>query len=211
MKKIIMKSSVWILCLIFLSATAFAQKAKTVTMLLSYNYALPSGQFKNDLISNASARGFGADFMYNINNKISIGGAIGYQDFYQKYPRNVYSTGNHETTSAVLSNSVQLIPVMAKAAYYPLGDSKSFVQPYINGGAGVQLINFRQYLGAFGGRDNKVGLALQGGAGVAIPFSADKTSGFNIGANYNLAPYKKFDYSNMNHLSFNAGIYFPLK
>ena len=211
MKKIMMKRSALILTLIFISAAGFAQKAHTATMHITYNYALPMGKFKNDIVSDASPRGFGADFMYNINNKISVGGAFGYQDFYQKYPRDVYNTGDHETTSAVLSNSVQLIPVLAKATYYPLGNSKSFVQPYINGGAGVQFVNFRQYLGEFGGSDNNASLTLQGGAGIAIPFSKGKGSGFNIGANYNYVSYNKFDYSNLNHLSFNAGVYFPLK
>ena len=64
--------------------------------------------------------------LYNINNKLSVGLGLGFQDFYQKYPRALYKTDDNETTSAVLSNSVQIIPLLAKAELYPLGGKKSY-------------------------------------------------------------------------------------
>src|SRR5262245_6558668 len=94
---------------------------------LQYNYALPAGSFKSDIISNGSARGFAADILFNVSSKVAVGIGLGYQDFYQKYPRALYNTGDKEVTSAVLSNSVQVIPLLAKAEFYPLSGSKSVV------------------------------------------------------------------------------------
>ena len=195
---------------ILLAAQLKAQKGE-VKVNLQYSYALPTGSFKNDVISNGSARGFSGDILYNINNKVSVGLGLGFQDFYQKYPRALYNTGDKEVTSAVLSNSVQVMPVLAKAEFYPLGDKSSSIQPYISAGAGLGITSFTQYLGEFGGSDNTGGLMLQGGAGVAIPFGKLSKAGVRLGANYNMVTYNHNGFSNFNNINFQAGLYFPLK
>lgn len=187
-----------------------AQKGE-VKMNLQYSYALPTGSFKNDMISNGSPRGFTGDILYNVSNKVSVGLGLGFQDFYQKYPRALYNTGDKETTSAVLSNSVQVIPVLAKAEFYPLGGKQGVIQPYISAGAGMGITSFTQYLGEFGGVDNSAGLMLQGGAGVAIPFGKFSKAGARLGANYNMVSYKANGFNNFNNINFQAGLYFPLK
>src|SRR5437867_4025531 len=98
MKKIINIISV----IVVLSALTFHANAQTREwkLNLNYNYSFPLGSFKNDIISNASPRGFSGAFMYGINEKFSVGLYGGYQDYYQKYPRAVYQTDNHEVTSA---------------------------------------------------------------------------------------------------------------
>jgi len=98
---------------------------------LNYNYSFPLGSFKNDIINNASPRGFSGDFMYDINNKFAVGLHGAYQDYYQKYPRAVYQTDNHEVTSAVLSNSIQTMPILLKASFSPLGATHAPIKPYI--------------------------------------------------------------------------------
>jgi len=187
-----------------------AQKGE-VKMNLQYSYALPTGSFKNDVISNGSSRGFTGDILYNINTKVSIGLGLGFQDFYQKYPRALYSTGDKEVTSAVLSNSVQVIPVLAKAEFYPLGDKQTVIQPYISAGAGLGITNFTQYLGEFGGSDNTGGFMLQGGAGITLPFGKFSKAGARLGANYNMVSYNHNGFSNFNNINFQAGLFFPLK
>ena len=152
----------------FLVSQLNAQKGQ-VKMNIQYSYALPLSSFKTDVISNGSARGITGDILFNANNKLSVGLGLGFQDFYQKYPRAVYNTGDKEVTSAVLSNSVQIMPVLAKAELYPLGGKRSVVQPYITAGAGLGITSFTQYLGEFGGTDNSTGFMLQGGAGISLP------------------------------------------
>jgi hypothetical protein len=195
---------------IFCVLQLHAQKGQ-VKLNLQYNYALPVGSFKSDVISNGSPRGVTGDLLFNVSNKLSLGLGSGFQDFYQKYPRDVYKTGDNETTSAVLSNSVQVIPLLVKAEIYPLGGKKCVVQPYINAGAGLGITSFTQYLGEFGSTDNSSGFMLQGGAGIVIPFSRTCASAFRLGATYNMVSYQRNGLSNFNNIGFHAGISFPLK
>jgi len=178
---------------------------------LNYQYGIPLGDFKNDMISNGSARGYSGSLMYQISPKWAAGISAGYQSFLQKYPRAVYETGDHEATSAVLTNSVEITPLMATGLFTPLAENGKILQPYISAGFGVNMLSFRQYLGEFGGADNKATLIAQGGAGLQITFGKAKESGFSIGANYQYVPYQRNGYGNMNNLGLQAGLYFPLK
>jgi hypothetical protein len=192
------------------SGTAHAQKGD-VKFNLNYNYSLPIGNFKNNIISNGSPRGGTGEIMYSLSNKVAIGGAFGYQDYYQKYPRAVYKTGDNESTSAVLTNSIQTVPVMAKLNFTPLGGKGAPVQPYLSGGAGLSLIGFKQYLGEFGSVDNSASFVAQAGAGVYIPFGKLSAAGLKLGANYNYVPYNKNGLGSLNTVDFQAGVFFPLR
>lgn len=189
---------------------ANAQKGEW-KMDLNYNYSMPLGSFKKDIISHNSPRGFGADFMYGINSRWSLGLQSGYQDYYQKYPRDLYQTGQHEVTSAVLSNSIQTIPIVLKAAFNPLASTTFPLKPYVSAGAGFELINFNQYLGEFGSNSTDAGFTAKAGAGLMVSFGKLSNVGVNVGADYNYTSYKKYGYSNLNNVSLHAGIYFPLR
>lgn len=123
--KIIM-ASVLILVLISLSATA---QQGNVKLTINYNYGIPVSKFKSDLVNDNSPRGFNATLMYEFNSKLKAGLAFGYQDYYQKYPRSLYSLNKTQDVSAVLTNSIQAIPFLLEANYSPLDNS--FVKPYI--------------------------------------------------------------------------------
>ena len=192
---------------LFLSAKSDAQKG-TLQFNLNYNYGIPLGSFNRDLVKNASPRGAEGSLMYFFNDKLSAGLETGYQDYYQKYPRNIYSTGKTEDVSAVLTNSIQMTPVLVKAKYFPMATSR--IKPYVSLGAGANLINFNQYLGEFGSTESNVGFLAQGGLGVVIPFGRMSRSGINLAAAYNYAPYTKYGYNNLNSLNVQAGVVFAL-
>lgn len=206
------KITVSILSIFILSALAFnatAQKIKS-SLKIDYNYSLPLGNFKSDIISHGSPRGVSAELMFGICKNFSAGLQFGYQDYYQRYPRSIYATGgNHEVTFAVLSNSIQMVPLLAKGTFMPLSNAP--MRPYISLGAGVSLINFSQYLGEFGGSNSNAAFTAQCGAGVNIPLGKTHAAGINIGADYNYVRYNQYGYNNLNNLSLKAGIYFPLK
>lgn len=178
---------------------------------LFYNYSNPISSFKSQYISNSSPRGFGGDIMYNINRQWSAGLYFGYQDYYQKYPRTVYETQPGEHISAVVSNSVQTAPILAKGVFMPLGNRASIVQPYISAAAGLNLISDKQYLGEFGTSDNSTRFMAQGGAGVQINFGRLSDIGITLGAAYNYAPYHRFGVDNLSSVDFQAGIHFPIR
>ena len=176
---------------------------------LNYNYSFPLSGFKNDLISNGSPRGFMGDLMYSFNDKLSGGLSFGFQDYYQKYPRTLYNLGKTQQISAVLTNSVQATPLLLKAKYFP--QSNSFLKPYVSVGAGANIIDFKQYYGEFGSSKTNVGFRAEAGVGVKIPFTKTSTSGINIGATYDYAPYKKNGFHDLNSVNVQAGVVLQLK
>ena len=200
------------LMLIFLMPCIIVNAQKgSLKLNLDYTYAIPSGSLKNDIVSDASPRGFNGELMYQKNNQWGAGLLIGYQDFYQKYPRALYKTGEGETTSAVLSNSVQIMPILAKGQYNFSSKKSAAIQPYVSVGAGLGLINFTQFLGEFGGADNTAGFMVQAGAGIAVPFNKTGKSGFRAGGDYNFVTYNKSEFGNLGNIAFKAGVYFTLE
>lgn len=186
--------------------------AGDVKMNFYYLYGMPTGTFKSELVDNNSPRGFGADILYWFNPKWGVGGSFAYQDFYQKYPRDLYKLTDGSDISAVLSNSVQTLPIMAKAMFSPTADRGSIVQPYVSVGAGVNLVSYAQYLGEFTGTsETKAKFTAQAGAGVKIPFGKADRAGLLLGANYQFTPYNRNDISNLNTINLQAGLQFRLK
>ncbi len=190
-----------------LSLTASAQKG-TLQLNLNYNYGIPLGSFKSDLVSNNSPRGGRGSVMYSFTDRLSAGLESGYQDYYQKYPRDLYHLSNSQDVSAVLTNSIETTPLLLKAKYFILPSGG--VKPYISLGAGANLVNFKQYFGEFGSGGSSFGFLAQGGLGVTIPFKKNSNAGINIGGSYEYSPYKKYGYNNLNTMNFQAGVVFPI-
>ncbi len=196
--------------IILISSAAKAQN-KGWSIDLNYNYSLPQGAFKSDIISDGSPRGITGGFMYSFNSKWSAGLLLGYQDYYQKYPRAIYQLDKTQNLSAVLSNSLQQTPVMLRARFAPFNSPGSFIKPYIGVAAGANFIDFNQYFGQFGNNQSSIGFKAQGGLGVLIPFGKLSSSGINLGANYDFAPYTKNGFHNLNTVNFQAGVFIPIK
>ena len=193
---------------ICMSQSVSAQK-NAFSLDFNYNYSMPLGSFKSDIISNNSPRGFMGGLMYSFSDKLSAGLGFGFQDYYQKYPRALYQLGKSQEVSAVLTNSLQTIPILLQAKYYPL--SATYLKPYISLGAGANLIDFNQYLGQFGSSTTHVGFRAQGGLGLMIPFKKYSSSGINVGAIYDYSPYNKNGYHDLSNVNFQAGVTINLK
>jgi outer membrane protein W len=195
--------------MVILSQSADAQQG-TVKLGLNYNYSIPTGSFKSDLISNNSPRGWNGEVQYYFTDKLSGGLSLGYQDFYQKYPRAIYPQNKTQDVSAVLTNSIEIIPILVKAKYFPLS-AGSYLKPYVSLGAGVNIVDFKQYLGEFGSGQTNAGFDAQGGLGLIIPFNKFSSSGIDLGAKYNYAAYNRNGYHDLNSLNFHAGVVIGLK
>ncbi|MGI8634383.1 MAG: outer membrane beta-barrel protein [Segetibacter sp.] len=196
-------------CMLSLSASA-QQKLK---MELDYNVSSPLGSFKNDFINKTSFRGGSGELSYTFNPKFSLGLQSGFQSYYQKYDRQVYKLAGNQTVSAVVSNTMEIIPVMLRGTFFPVGNTEiAKIQPYVSAGAGVNLVNYGQYLGEFGGTKSSTAFAAQAGAGIKIPFgNRYNQTAFKIGATYNYSNYKRNELTNLNSVGFNAGVVFALK
>ena len=208
-------STIGIIGCVLLATSAQAQtwkEKKPVTIDLNYNFSMPQGDFKNSYIDKNSAGGVNLNIMYWLKPTISVGGTLGFQDYYQKHPRGLYKLADGSDVSAVVSNSLQTIPLMLKADYMPLAQKeKSFVQPYFTAAAGVNMINYSQYLGEFGGSNTKASFTALAGAGVQIPFKKYSQSGFVVGANYQYSPYNFNELKNLNNINIHAGIRLKMK
>lgn len=200
-----------ILAVSFISISATAQDK--LKMELSYNIGTPLGSFKNDYIGETSFRGGTGEISYTFNPRFSLGLSSGYQNYYQKYGRQLYKLDGNQTVSAVLTNSMDIVPVLLRGTFYPLGTNASaIVQPYVSAGAGVNLVNYGQYLGEFGGTQASSAFAAQAGAGIKIPFGKRfNQTAFKLGATYNYSAYNKNEISNLNSVGINAGVVFALK
>jgi len=163
--------------------------------------------FKN-IVSSNSYRGFNAGILYGASDKISIGLATGFQDFYQKYPRQTYKLSDGSDLSAVVVYSIQTIPILAEVKYNFIPTAT--VQPYAAIGAGANFIGYDQLFGEFGNKQAKVGFAARPEAGLHIPFKKGG-AGFTIGASYNIMPFHQDDFKNLNNIGVHAGISIPMR
>lgn len=208
-KKVVLFASMIAACFIGISASA----QNKLKMELSYNISTPVGSFKNDYIGKTSYRGATGEIKYAFNPKFSLGLHAGYQNYYEKFDRQVYKLEGNQTVSAVVSNSMDIMPLMLRGTYFPLGGSETAkVHPYVSGAAGVNLVNYGQYLGEFGGTEGATPFAGQVGAGIQIPFGKKvNQTAFKLGATYNYSSYNRNDIAKLNSIGVNAGFVFALK
>jgi hypothetical protein len=199
-----------IISLLFFAAP-FNASAQERELQLDINYAIgiPGSSFKSDAVDKASFRGWTANLMYNITDKISIGVGTGFQDFYQKYPRDVYKLNEGGEVSAVLTNSIQTIPILAQFQYRLLPGK--MVQPYVGVGVGGNMVVFDQYLGEFENSRSDFKFAARPEAGLYIPFRKDGPAGIHIFGAYNYMPYKINGIDDLSNWGAGVGVKFPLR
>jgi hypothetical protein len=201
---------IWIAGLLFLAAVPFGAKAQERELQLDLNYSIgiPGGSFKTDAVDKTSLRGWTANLLYNITDKISVGLGTGFQDFYQKFPRAVYKLQEGGEVSAVLTNSIQTIPILAQFQYRFLPGKT--VQPYVGVGVGGNMIMFDQYLGEFDNSTSNFRFAARPEAGLFIPFRKEGPAGIHVFGAYNYMPYNTNGVSNLNNWATGIGVKFPL-
>ena len=198
------KYNVALLGLVLLYLSASSQE-RTLKFDLGYKVAMPLGNFR-DLTDKTSFNGWDAALMYGINNQISVGLQSGFQDFYQKFPRQVYH-GQGTDISAVITNSIQTIPLLLKGKY--LFTENGPVQPFAALGLGGTLVQYNKYYGQFSDSRSAFGFTAQPEVGVHIPVA--RNIGINIAAAYNYVPVKVLDADGLHHASVKAGISVPLR
>ena len=192
-------------------ATPFNASTQERELQLDINYAIgiPGSSFKSDAVDKTSFRGWTANLMYNVTDKISIGVGTGFQDFYQKYPRDVYKLNEGGEVSAVLTNSIQTIPILAQFQYRLLPGK--MVQPYVGVGVGGNMVVFDQYLGEFENSRSDFKFAARPEAGLYIPFRKDGPAGIHIFGAYNYMPYKINGIDDLSNWGAGVGVKFPLR
>ncbi len=194
---------------LFLAVAAQAQQKGKAAMDIQYNVALPTGSLKQT-ISETSFRGMQASILYGITDKLALGLGTGYQDFYQKIPRQQYKLEDGSDMSAVRSFSIQTIPILAQVKYQFTPGAA--VQPYAALGIGGNLVNYNDLVGEFTWEQRaKFGFAARPEAGVYVPFRKNGETGLTLGASYNIMPFSSYQFNDLNHIGIHAGVSFPLR
>jgi hypothetical protein len=195
-----------VLQLAVLSTGVMAQRGQ-FKVDLNYTVGIPTGNLK-ELTDKTSWRGGELDLMYGVTDRMSVGLALGTQDFYQKYDRTVLHSPGTDI-SAVITNSIQTMPIMAKASMMlaPMGP----VQPFVSLAAGGNLVEYRKYYGEFTDTRSSFGFVAQPSVGLHVPFGRATAAGFHIAAGYNYMPFKYNDADGLHHAVIKAGISVPLK
>ncbi len=210
MKKI--QFALYVLAACLVAGPASAQQDMGILKLrLDYAPALPLDSFNSNVINQTTWRGYSADLLYYINSHWAVGGATGFQDFYQQYPRQLYKGSDGSDISAVLTNSIQTVPIMAKAQYSLTGGTHA-IKPYLALGVGGNLIMYRQFVGGYDTDKSSFGFAAAPEAGVNIAFGPFMYSaGLHIGAAYHYMPFNYAGINNLNNLAVKLGLNIPLR
>jgi hypothetical protein len=209
------------------SHTAMAQPQKGDSYVnIFYSYAIPTGDFKNSFINRNSPLGAAVETMRYVNENLALGISFGFQDFYQKESRDLYVLSDGSDISAVRSRSVQTMPILLKANYFPLKMKPAPIRqfgspkpknefqalPYASLGLGPNLVWYQQLLGIFtNAEDFKFAFAAQAGLGVKVPFGSTLQNGLVLDGNYNLMPFNQFVMNNVNHFNFRLGLQFEIQ
>jgi opacity protein-like surface antigen len=200
--------SIAIALVLLLAAGTEAMAQHTLEFNANYNINFPASTDFKSLVNKPAFKGVTVGFAYPVTDQLRVGISVGYNDYYQKYPRQVYPNGPGSDISAVLSNSIQQTPLLATVDYTLM--KKGFIRPYVGGGAGLNFINFDQYLGEFDNPQGHTKFALRGEVGVLIPLSNYSSTAIRIGGSYNYAPLKRYGIDNLNNWGVHAGIRLPI-
>jgi hypothetical protein len=202
--KLVKNNLVFLSCLLCLAASS---QQRVLKLEVAYKAAMPMGNFKN-ITDKTSLNGWEAAVMYGLTDKIAVGVQSGFQDFYQKYGRQVYH-GSGSNISAVITNSVQVIPLLLKGKY--TFTESGAIQPFAALGVGGSLVQYSKYYGQFADASSGFGFSAQPEVGIHIPVGQAKRVGINIAAAYNFTSYKQLDADGLNHATIKAGVSIPMR
>jgi opacity protein-like surface antigen len=209
MKTIFLSMLLATVLLLFMIPAGVQAQERELQLDINYSINIPGNSFKNDAIDKNSYRGWTANLLYNFTPHISAGVGTGFQDFYQKYPRDVYKLSGGGDVSAVVTNSIQTVPILAQIQYRFLPGS--VVQPYVGVGVGGNMILFDQYLGEFDNSQSNFKFAARPEVGLFVPFRKDGPAGIHAYGVYNYMPYNMNGIDNLSNWGAGLGIKFPLR
>jgi hypothetical protein len=178
-------------------------------LALNYNVATPVSREFRDYISKSSVRGLQVGIMYSLKQQIRVGLQFAYNDFYHKFPRQVYKTDDGADISTVLTNTLQTSPILVKGEY-TFGKG-GWIKPYVGLGGGINIINYDQFVGEFEYNRTFLKAAFTGDLGLLIPLKKGSQYGFRLSSSYNLSPFNEEDIKRIDTWNLQAGVVLPLR
>ena len=118
---------------------------------INYNLGFSVGDMK-DYIKENSYRGFMVDGRKFINDKVTIGGYMGWTGFFEKFDRKSYQYNDATTVTGVGANTYYNFTIGMNAHYYPLQNGA--IKPYVGINVGPTYQNLKTQIGRFALEDN---------------------------------------------------------
>ena len=184
-----------------------ASNSHPLLFSLNYNIAGALGS-AHDFVSKVSPRGWYASLLYPINTNWAVGLSGGYQDFYEKIPRQIYHQPGSDI-SAVQTHVIESIPIMATGQYSFSTDK--FIRPYVSLSVGINNIDYQQWWGEYKESDNRWKFAVSPAVGLQIPFTKSQTVGLHLEAGYAYSPYNRNDINNISNWFGRIGLFASLR
>ncbi len=174
-----MKYIISIITAFVIYTSAHAQVAE-----FTYQISFPTGDFK-DFVGKTSFVGFTGQYRHRLKNqKISLGGSIGWFYFSDKLGR-VTKDINGGTLNANITNFTNIIPVMA-IAQFDFKDPKEKVVPFVRIGAGVAYQDQRYDAGLYEFKAN--GAQFAGNGEIGIRLNKNINHGIVLAGTYHFFP-----------------------
>lgn len=172
---------------------------------LNYSISEPLGNL-GQYISPLSFRGWNASILYQVSSRFAAGIGIGFQDYYEKFPRQVY-TDKSTDISAVQTHSLQVIPVQATIQFLPVKNPGGVI-PYLSLGVGAADVNYEKYWGEFADQRNRIAFSASPGIGALLPLG--RKIKINVGVQYNYIAFKYDDIKGLHAVDGHVGLNIPL-
>ncbi len=206
-----MKKIITVLVAVVMVSTVKAQQDDKLSAGINYTYSIPLGDFKTNLANANSPRGFAVDMMYRVAPNWKIGAGVHWQDFFSKDARKLYALEDGSVLSGIMTNSTQNTSLLIKGMWLPQGNKQKALNPFLQIGAGANLITHQQLIGEFNlASDNLFKFAYMIGGGAMYDFGKQKKVTAIVSTQFNRMPLNAFGIKNMNNIGFSIGFRFKV-
>jgi len=176
-------------------------------MTFSYQMGFPTGDLK-DFIPENDYLGWDFELKSMVTHNLALGGHIGYQGFYKKYPRDTYEFPQGALTTTIFKY-YYTIPMQMIATWF--FTPESMVQPFLSMNVGVNYNERRGEIGIYLLEDNSWNFSFAPEAGVIVPFGKYSQWGANLRAKYNYNVYNRdenitMDFNNLAYWNMMIGL-----
>lgn len=152
---------------------------------VSYNLSWGTGSFK-DFISKTSYRGFSLDGRWFVSDRITVGGMLGWNGFYEKYPKKTYEFENGAATGVVQSTYYNFT-ISINAHYYPFPEA--LIKPFIGFNVGPEYQTLDVQVGRVYDQNQNWQFYIAPEIGTFIQFGENSDVGANLALRYNYVTY----------------------
>jgi len=169
---------------------------------INYNLGWGAGAFK-DFISTVSYRGFSIDSRWFISNNFAVGGQLGWNGFYEKYPNKTYKFDGGAATG-IITTTFYNFTMTLDGYYYPMPEA--MIKPFIGVHIGPEYQTLAVQFGRVYSEDDSWQFLVAPEAGVFVQLGADSDVGLNLAVKYNYMSFKNTDLGFDDGLSYWQGV-----